>query len=54
MVRTRFRFLDFIHRIHSIDDQVEQNLLELHAIAGDGRQVFRQSVRIVTWRAADS
>ena len=34
------RFLDGAHGIHSVHHQVEQNLLELHTIAGDARQVL--------------
>jgi hypothetical protein len=36
------RFLDCVHRIHAIDDQIEQNLLELHSITHDGRQILGQ------------
>ena len=35
-----FRFLDGVHRIHSIDDEVEQNLLELHAVSKNERKVL--------------
>src|SRR5882757_2296298 len=36
------RFLDWVHCIHSIDNEVEQNLLELHTVAKNERKVLRQ------------
>jgi len=36
------RFLDGVHRVHSIDDQVEENLLELHAVSKNGWKVLGQ------------
>jgi len=45
---------DRIHGVHSVHHQIEQYLLELHTVAGDVRQSWDRSVRIVTRRAADS
>ena len=37
-----FRFLGCVHRIHSIDDQIEENLLELHTVSKNGWKVLGQ------------
>src|SRR5712671_5629416 len=48
------RFFDCVHRIHSINDQVQQNLLSCTRSPETSGSASGNSVRMVTRREADS